>query len=126
VAPPAPARECLPAELEAAWASLIEGLQPRAPSKDELAEKLALLTAWPPRKRKQLNRADDPDFRELKPRVRLVVRVLDELENQGTEIAGIPQLKLAERVAEQAGASVSVRTLRKAETYRREHLQLLF
>ena len=51
---------------------------------------------------------------------------LDELEGRGVVLTAILKPKLAELVTKQAGAPISERTLRKAETYRREHSRGLF
>jgi hypothetical protein len=110
-------------------AKLTEGLRPQA--RDHAAE-LALLTAPPPPRtpvpvvvvidqpQQQPKREDEPEFKKLKPRVQQVVLDLEALENEGVNIS-MPKPALAALVAKRIGASVSVRTLGKAEKYRREH-----
>jgi hypothetical protein len=85
----------------------------------ELAEE-TLATGAPGSRGPQ--RRTDAEFNKLDPLPRRVVLTLDAMESRGTPLDGIPKLQLAERVAREAGVrSISRRTLRKAESYRRCH-----
>jgi hypothetical protein len=71
----------------------------------------------PERRRKRTN---EHDFASLTARVQAAVLALDALEDQGVVLTGIPKEKLAKRVSTPE-VPISVRTLRKAEAYRKQH-----
>jgi hypothetical protein len=70
--------------------------------------------------RSQPKRTDDADFNDLDARVQRAVLMLDGLEDKGTLLTGIKKARLAEMVSTPE-APISVRTLSKAEAYRKQH-----
>ena len=70
--------------------------------------------------RSQPKRTDDADFNNLTARVQRAVLALDALEDKGQVLIGITKDRLAELVSTPE-APIRKTTLRKAETYRREH-----
>jgi hypothetical protein len=129
--PPVPAKEWAP-EVEAGWLRLTEGLQSQALSKDEIAERRALLTSMPPRKRKQLSRDErikllygirknqSPKFNKLTPANRRAVLMVDALEDEGVPVTKMAHKRLLALVSTPE-APVGTRALAYAKAYRREH-----
>jgi hypothetical protein len=112
----------------AAWAKTMAKLVPNESEearRERARRRRAVLTAKPPqlqsREKNWPQRTDEPAFHGLKPRVQLAVLALDELQDKGVALFGMPKPRLAELVATQASATVSVRTLFTAEKYRQEH-----
>src|SRR5215831_14295554 len=85
-------------------------------SRDDLIKLYPVLA----QSRSQPKRTDDADFNDLDARVQRAVLMLDGLEDKGTLLTGIKKARLAEMV-NTPGAPISVRTLSKAEAYRKQH-----
>jgi len=130
-APPEPVEKPLDEGVAAAWTTALAEL--RGPTESEEARRerarreRALLIAKPPqlrsREKKRPARTDEPDFKKLKGAVlRATIVALDALEDQGTDFTTLQKHELLELVKKQANKkSLSLRTLARAESFRRKH-----